>query len=180
MHGTHIVLWRGTTPPEYIGLKSEMRNSTLSNGPLEIRASEIISHSTPWLLDPCMEDIAPYGSLIFNTHMPFVGKPPGEKDVCQWQEHLLSGAPVLLLECPKLTKAKTKQKFHLYHEPGRSSGYLPTAVTPWIWTVPWSDQHSILVIFFKASHGHARLRHWRQEGKTIPSVSVPTETRCSF
>lgn len=57
-----------------------------------------------------MEDIAPYGSLIFNTHMPFVGKLPGEKDVCQWQEHLLSGAPVLLLELPQTNKSQNKTK----------------------------------------------------------------------
>lgn len=112
MHGTHIVLWRGTTPPEYTGLKLEMRNSTLSNRPLETRASEIISHSTPWLLDPCIRDIAPYGSLIFNTHIPFVGKPPGDRDVYQWQEHLpsMGEALVLLLELPKTNEKQNKTK----------------------------------------------------------------------
>lgn len=76
-------------------------------------------------------DIAPYGSLIFNTYVPFVGKPPGDRDAYQWQEHLpsMGEAQGLLLELPKTNKKQNKE-LHLYHVPGRSSGYFPTAVTP--------------------------------------------------
>ena len=78
-------------------------------------------------------DIAPYGSLIFSTCIPLVGKPPGDRDAYQWKEHLpsMGEALDLLLELLKTNKKQNKE-LHLYHVPGRSSGHFRTAVTPWI------------------------------------------------